>query len=348
MAKKKKKKTGGLFGFFSKKKKTGRKSKKNQPTISAGVKVTLGIMAVTIIAAGGALGLFYMDHFVKYQQQPLSINTEFSVRNPTDAWLQQEQAWVDMVYSVAGEVDNLPTEDIAKTVQQRLTQISWLYDIVVELDPQPDNCLKVNITAGVRRPVAIIEVRRQKYYLDHQMFVFEYKPLDFLKTPEITGFSLNSKPTLQNTLNAEDIEAGINLIDYLLYCDSQYLAEKKTAYPISPQLYEIIQKNKYLFQKLPNITVSKPLVTEIKRIDVSNCQGRKSSTKPHIIMYPQDGTPIEWGAALGQSTFYVEAYGEKKVENLYKTFINNNHSLDLKDKLKRLKLWPPQDISRPR
>ena len=61
----------------------------------------------------------------------------------------------------------------------------------------------------------------------------------------------------------------------------------------------------------------KPLLKEIAGIDVSNLAGRRSSRKPHIVLYANDGTQVYWGASVGESSRYVEAPEKEKLAMLY-------------------------------
>lgn len=347
MAKRKTTKKGGLFSFFSKKKKTTRgRSKKNQTDISSGIKIAASIIVAAILGAGGAIGLWYMDRSVKQTSQSQVIPVRLLAHSNKPEWLGQEEGWKNTIYSVAGGRQFKPSAGLANTIQNRLAQIPWLYNTEVKVTPEA-----VEITSDYRRPVAVVSIKNKQYYLDNQMYVFDYKPLEFLRVPEIKGISLSVAPTPGSPIRAEDIEAGVNLISYLLYCDNKYLEPKQPADPISLQLYEIIKNfdGEYITRKHPNFSIPKPLSDEIQAVDVTNYNGRKSKTRAHIVLYSQDSTPIEWGAALGQSTFHAEAYEEQKTEKLYMEFKNNTYSLDLKDKFKRIKLWEFQDvIPRPR
>ena len=77
MARKKKttrKKGGGLLGFFSRKKK-GRKGARRSSSPSTGLKITLSIVVLAVLAGGGAVGFMYMERYAKKPatEQPLPI-----------------------------------------------------------------------------------------------------------------------------------------------------------------------------------------------------------------------------------------------------------------------------------
>ena len=58
-------------------------------------------------------------------------------------------------------------------------------------------------------------------------------------------------------------------------------------------------------------------MNQIASIDVSNLDGRKSATEPHIVIVTKDGKNINWGAAVGTSQRYVEASDQEKLAMLY-------------------------------
>ena len=68
------------------------------------------------------------------------------------------------------------------------------------------------------------------------------------------------------------------------------------------------------------IQPEKPLLAEIQTIDVSNFNGRRNASQPHIVLYAKDGTEIKWGARIGQWHKNLEAKDEEKLAMLYNTF----------------------------
>lgn len=296
MAKRKTTKKGGLFSFFSKKKKTGRRTKKTQPTISTGVKVTLAIMAVAILIAGGAIGLIYMDRYVKTTVSPENAAGPLAyVQLPV--WVNQE--WKDSIYKIVGDGPFPLNEKSAQTIARQLETISWLSNVKTQVTPE-----YIKVQADYRKPVGLVNVSRsRKYYLDIDMVVLDYMPLDTLPIIEITGIaSPKSIPDPGLHWQAEDAAAAVQLLDYLYRCDTYYLNENR---------------------------IQKPLLDEIASVDVSNFAARKSNSpdRPHIYLKVLDGTQVKWGAAIGQGNRYLEAKAEKKRERLYQFFLDNNNSL---------------------
>ena len=106
MARRKKKKKGGLQSFFSKKKKSKRSKRKDSDSFVTGLKVALSIMFLTILVAGGAIGLIYMDRYVnntvKEETEDGSLEIKEGPLKLIDypAWLSQD--WVDTLIATAG------------------------------------------------------------------------------------------------------------------------------------------------------------------------------------------------------------------------------------------------------
>ncbi|MHC4926543.1 MAG: cell division protein FtsQ/DivIB [Planctomycetota bacterium] len=294
MAKRKTTKKGGLFSFFSKKKKTGRRSKKNQPNISSGVKVAASILFVAILAAGGAIGLIYMDRSIK--QDAIKDTPLVSLRligRPD--WIENQQVWIDTVTEVAGGGAFAPNADTAQFVQQRLESLSWMSNVTVQTTPE-----YINVTGDYRRPVGLIDLGRgKKYLVAKDMTVLEYLPIDSLPIIEITGVdAVKSIPEPGRTWRAEDAAAAVQLLDYLYRCDTHFLQQEK---------------------------IQKPLLDEIVAIDVSNFAAR--SNKPHIFLKVTDGTKVNWGAAIGQAARFLEQNEKDKIADLYDHFIDYNNTL---------------------
>ena len=294
MAKRKTKKGNGPFSFFSKKKK-GRRSKKDTPAISSSLKVTLGIVLVTMLIAGGAVGLIYLDRYVKTTTAQDVPDGSLKLINPP-TWLSQE--WIDRLVEATGGKRFPLNQTAAQTVSYRLETLSWLEGVRVQTTPE-----YLEIRADYRRPVGLVDLgKNKKYYLDAQMVVLDYLPLDTLPLVEIKGIaSPRSIPAPGSYWAAEDAQAAVELLDILYTMD-----------------FNFQQKDQ----------LEKPLLDEIESIDVSNFAARKSNKEPHLVLNIKDGTTtINWGAAWGQAGRYLEQDGKNKLIDLYQFFMDNNNSL---------------------
>jgi hypothetical protein len=93
------------------------------------------------------------------------------------------------------------------------------------------------------------------------------------------------------------------------------------------------------------VTPDRQLLYEIDRIDVSNFNGRRSSRKPHIVLYTRDDTEIIWGAEIGTWQRYLEATDEEKLAKLYGYYKEHGSLLN---GVKYINLRDPQEtVPRP-
>ena len=104
-----------------------------------------------------------------------------------------------------------------------------------------------------------------------------------------------------------------------------------------------------LLNKMDGISVPEaPLLNEIAVIDVTNFDGRRRKSSPHIIIKTRDGTPIHWGAAPGKAAVNLEALENEKLAMLY-GFYNNYGTIQLAGRVKYIDLQKPQqEIPRPK
>ncbi len=294
MAKKKKttKKSGWFSGFFSKKTKGTRSKKKNQQSLSHGLKIAAGIVAATLLIGGAAVGFIYMDRYVKTSRPTEKTVGPLAYALP--AWVNQQ--WKDSIYDVIGEGPFPLDKTSARSLAQKLERISWLSNVTARVTPE-----YIKIEADYRRPVGVVSLGGSKYYLDRQMTVMEYLPVTAFATIEITGIgSPRSMPAPGNRWAAEDAAAAVELLDWLYKMDLHFQLKKD---------------------------LEKPLLDEIDAIDVSNFAARKSNSQPHITLTVKDGTKVFWGAAWGQAARYLEQDEQKKLVGLYQYYMDHNNTL---------------------
>lgn len=250
---------------------------------------------VTVLIAGGAVGLIYLDRYVKATIGPEeAVGPLAYVKLPT--WVNQQ--WKDSIYETVGEGPFLLNETTAKTIARQLEAISWLNHVKTQVTPD-----YIKIEADYRRPVGLVDLgRNRKYYLDAKMVVLDTLPLDTLPLIEIKGIaSPRSIPAPGVTWAAEDARAAVELLDMLYKMDMHFQQAEQ---------------------------LEKPLLDEIESIDVSNFAARKSNKDSHIILNVKDGTTkINWGAAWGQASRYVEQDEKDKLTDLYQFFMDHNNSL---------------------
>jgi hypothetical protein len=135
--------------------------------------------------------------------------------------------------------------------------------------------------------MGLIKSGKRSFYVDAEQVVLDFVQMPGIPIVEITGLSAaRNIPPLGEILEGEDLAAAITLLDQL---------ERRDRIE----------------------TTQKPLLSEIKRLDVSNFDGRKNRKLPHIVLYAQDDTPIIWGAKVGEWQRHLESTDEQKIAKLY-------------------------------
>lgn len=327
MARRKKKKKGGLQSFFSKKKKTKRSKRKNTDSFVTGLKVALSIMFLAILIAGGAIGLIYMDRYVKANASNEQSYGSLVLAKP-GIWVNEE--WKKKVQEITGKGPFLLDENSAKTIAQKVQTLSWMDNIRVETTPE-----KIIVHADYRRPVGLVRSgRNRKVYLDVDMTVLDYIPVTNIPVIEIKGLASSNIPEPGQTWLAEDAAAAVELLNLLYMADLHFLQEKEKRGNDTMSSPE---------KKIPK----SPLLNEIESIDVSNFAARKSRSAPNIVLNVVDGTKVYWGAAWNQANVYFEADEKDKLARLYQFFMDHHNTLGGTAKYIELR-WPQDSIPRPR
>ena len=307
MAKRKKKTS--WFGFGSGKKLT--KTEKKQRTQAA--KTTLMIFAVIAIVVAVVVGFIFLDRYVKSATNSHDKIGKLQLVD-VPGWVGQDLR--ARIVAAAGSFsdDFKLTSGTAASVGQRLSKMAWLYDVKISLTDT-----SVVVRAGYRKPVATIRSAERIYYIDEQMVVLDYVPMEKIATPEIVGVPSHiiTWRSVGSLWARDDLAAAIELIYLLGRMDVE----------IAPDA---------------------PLLFEIKSIDVSNYDGRSNSKKPHIVFYAIDGTEIRWGARKGAWHKYLEATDEEKLTILYNTY-EQMGTLQLKsaNRASYIDLTQPQSLALP-
>lgn len=315
MARKKKttreKSGGGLFGFLKKKKKPAERKRKAVSSDHSGLKVMLSVMIVTLLIAGGLIGLLYLERYTMgATEQTSPMGTVVFKERP--AWLNQE--WIDWVQEVLGGNTFVLNEDSAAGIGRKLEATAWLKHIRVETTP-----VEIQVYADHRRPVGLVKSGSRQYYIADDMTVMNFIPMPTLNIAELKGVSSGIPEVGQGWL-AEDAKAAIEILKFLYTMDLQFQREGR---------------------------IEKPLLSEIATVDVSNFAARRNRSAPNIILTVKDGTKIHWGAAWGQSAVYMEAEEKDKLTRLYQHYMDYKNSLQGTAKIIELR-WPEDRIPRPR
>ena len=284
-------------------------------------------MFLTILVAGGAIGLIYMDRYVKKPAEHEIIDGSLKLINPP-IWLNQE--WVDTLITAAGGKRFPLDQDSAQKVAQRLAALSWLNNVQVQTTPE-----YLTVEADYRRPVGLVRVgRNRKAYLDIDMIVLDYIPVTTIPVIEIKGTASTKVPKPGQKWLAKDAAAAVELLNWLYTVDLHFQQEKGKRGDDTESLLE---------KQIPK----KPLLGEIESIDVSNFAARRSRSASNLVLNVADGTKIYWGAAWGQANVYFEAEEKDKLDRLYQFFVDHGNTLTGTAKYIELR-WLENSIPRPR
>ena len=268
--------------WFNSKKSLTKAEKKER---SHAVRNTIIIFAFIAVFVAAGIGFIFLERFVK-SNLALDVKSVHLQLVDFPAWAGDELK--ERIDAAAGssEDDFKITDAAAMRIGENLRNFAWLYDVQVQVSNEV-----ISVSAKYRKPVALIIELAQKFFIDSEFIILDYVPLSKLSVVEITGvpsYEINMR-SVGTKWQKDEVAAAIELIELLTKMDSQ----------VSP---------------------AKPLLAELKSIDMSNFNGRRSSTQPHIVFYAKDGTEIKWGAQKGHSQRYLEAKDEEKLTLLYNTF----------------------------
>jgi hypothetical protein len=252
---------------------------------SKAVRNTLIIFIFIFAAVGLTVGFIYMERFVKtsyhFEKEALALK----LVNVPD-WVSPELIREIEETAKKGGAKFILNESSARLVGENLRVLSWLYNVQVSVGSKD-----IIVNAEYRKPVAMVTANDGWYYLDAEATVLDYVPISKLTIVEITGVSSHhlSARSIGEKWQSDDVAAAIELIQLLDKMDRQ-------------------------------VEPNKPLLAEVKSVDMSNFNGRRSTTQPHIVFYAKDGTEIKWGARIGQWHKNLEAKDEEKLAILYNTY----------------------------
>ena len=252
---------------------------------SAAVRTTAIIFAFIAIFVAAGIGFIFLDRYVKGN---LNLN-EKTV--PIQLVVFPDWAGTELKQKIISTAGKSPddfrlTEDAAMKIGENLAILAWLYDVKVQVSSKA-----ITISAKYRKPVGLIKDHDQQFYVDSELIVLDYVPMGKMPIVEITGVPghLLTWRTVGTKWQRDDVAAAVELLALLERMDSE-------------------------------IVPNKPLLAEIKSIDMSNFDGRRIASQPHIVLYARDGTEIKWGAKKGAWQRYLEAKDEEKLTLLYNTY----------------------------
>ncbi len=241
----------------------------------------LRLLKITFIA-GFVVAIGMLLHYADktYIRPVQSHETGPLVLKNIPPWVNQEL--IDKIVAIAGGSTFQLNENAARIVAENLKSAAWLDNVSVQTTND-----SIQVHASYRIPVAIIKSGQTEFYVDANQVVLDYVPMPQLLLVEIKGLSLEPQtPHYGQVWQNNALAAALKILD------------------------KIYQMDKTLKER-------KPLITELSSIDVSNYQGKKSKSRPHIILYSKDNTEIQWGAEIGAYKNELESSDEQKLAKLY-------------------------------
>jgi hypothetical protein len=265
----------------------------------------LKVAAVVCVFAMVGAFFYFAERYVK-SAKPAETGPLELVNAP--AWVSGELK--EKIYAAAGGKTFELNEEIAQVVAENLTAVAWLDEVKVQTTRE-----RLLIKAGWRKPLAVVKLGLQSFYVDAELVVLDFVPMPNLPIVRINGLSLTMKvPPVGEVWQSDDLAAAVTILTKLDQMDK-------------------------------SVTPDKPLLYEVDRIDVSNFNGRENGRSPHIIFYTKDNTEIIWGAEFGTWQRYLEATDEEKLAKLYGYYKEHG---SLSGGVKYINLRDPRDsISQP-
>jgi hypothetical protein len=243
---------------------------------------TLKVLVVTCVLCGIVIGLMSLEKYVK-ATIPVQEGSGELVLADVPLWVSDQlKEKVREIATAKGNNLGLDDETVL-SVQRNIEElVPWLDDVKVKAT---HNILRVE--ALWRKPIALVKSGTIKFYVDSEQVVLDYMEMPNLPIVEIKGLPPVAKiPPLGEVWQRDDLAAALAILNRLDHMDK-------------------------------TLTPDKPLLCEIKRVDVSNFNGRQNSRLAHIVLYSNDDSQIIWGAEFGQWQRYLESTDEEKIAKLY-------------------------------
>ena len=271
---------------------------------AVGATIRAGIVAAGLVAAVGA-GFMFLERYVgRVEAAEQRVTTIELVDVP--AWVSKQLEAKVYAAATAGIDDFKLDKSLARMIQQNVSRsVCWLDEVRVVTTHR-----SIRISGRWRQPVALVKLGVRRFYVDAEMVVLDYVPLDEPPIVKVTGLSaLPQMPERGKSWQQQDVSAAVTILTKLRRMDRL-------------------------------VTPDKPLLAELDRIDVSNFKGRQNRHAPHIIMYARDNTEIIWGAEYGRWQRYLESTDKQKIAKLYQHYKEYGTLLG---RVKYINLCDPRD-----
>jgi len=276
---------------------------------------TLKVFALACVSAVGGIGFILvvglgftsLENYVKNNVPIWEKTTTLKLIDAPD-WVN-DQLKKKIYAAAAPNGDLIPNEEAAQMVRENLAmEAAWLDDVRVQTTHD-----SIQISGRWRKPLAMVRTGLKKLYVDSEMVVLDFVPIQNLPIVRVEGLSpILKTPPPGGVWQRDDLAAAVAILARLEGMDEL-------------------------------VTPEKPLLFEIATIDVSNFKGRADSRFPHIVLYTKDNTEITWGAEVNAWQQHLESKDEEKLAKLYAYYKKHGSLLSGVSGVKYINLRDPQD-----
>ncbi|OHB55517.1 MAG: hypothetical protein A2Y07_02965 [Planctomycetes bacterium GWF2_50_10] len=239
----------------------------------------LKVFAIAVVLAGIGVGFYFVEGFVKEAPNVGHYITGLKFESPK--WVGQELLGKIKLGATGNQKQILINESLAAQTAFNLQKIAWIYNVRVVIDGST-----IDVGCQWRKPVALFRAGDKDVFVASDLTVLDHVAGLSLPIVELRGIGAATAPAVGQVWERDDVAAAITLLGQLETMDEMQ-------------------------------TKDKPLLYHIAAVDVGNFGNRKAKNMPQIVLFAKDGTNVNWGAPLGQSSKYFEATDEEKLAMLY-------------------------------
>ena len=288
----KKQNSGFLSGLFVRSNAKGsrvkKKSSKNQKTENPKLTLLkLAVLACVLIAiAGLGWGFKVLEDYVLLNVRADQAQQVDIVLVDKPGWVNQEL--VSEIFSIvrSGYKPLQIDQDCAEIAAQNLIRnTAWLVKDSIRVETKHN---AIEIHATYRKPIVMINIKGDKYYIDQDLCLLNYVPMPGMNIIEVRNFDNDLDPVVGMNWRKDDIAAAILLT----------------------KMFHAMDERRGL---------AKPLLSEVSYIDVKD-YGSRNVKKSQLVLVVEDNTRILWGAPFGKASVNLEADESEKLEKIYATY----------------------------
>ena len=241
------------------------------------------IVILLVLGVAVVVGFRHLEKYVAHIAQQRQISLTVELKNPPP-WISEQLISEICLATGINSNDDLLDESLTMQWATALNRNPWVKR-VNNIHKRYDG--RVVLDCELRRPLAKVQRHGRTCYIDFEGVVLPYSPT-FGHLVSLSGHG-GDLPQPGESITAAPLIAGIEVLQLILRIDEQM-----------PQQERLWQ--------------------ELASIDVSNYEGRRDSTRPHLALYTRGNTEIRWGAAVGNYLPYYEAPDKLKLTTLYREF----------------------------